>query len=289
LRRANVLGSWQAVLNALEEMPDESALLSNLATHAARFSQRKTLDAWLETTRLVLEDIGMLTAFADDEAGRQIIDMLTALQKDCSHLGHAFSFAEWRALVCLQMESTDFIPAQTDDRVAMLPLNGARLRHFDAVLVVGADAEHLPSQPSETLFFGNAIRGELGLPTRESLQRQQLRDLAALMCSCNELVLSWQRQRDGESNAISPWLARLQLALERQGKHLAEVRVSLPMRELRFHPLSMPAPSAPQLLPKRLSASAYDKLVSCPYRFFAERMLGLMPLDELVDLPQKRD
>jgi ATP-dependent helicase/nuclease subunit B len=51
----------------------------------------------------------------------------------------------------------------------------------------------------------------------------------------------------------------------------------------------MPAPVAPQLRPARLSASGYNSLVACPYQFFATRMLGLSGIDELSELPEKRD
>jgi ATP-dependent helicase/nuclease subunit B len=164
------------------------------------------------------------------------------------------------------------------------------LRAFDAVMVVGADAEHLPSRPAEVLFFANAVRRELGLATRESRQRQQLREFASLLLGCPRVVLSWQARRDGESVAPSPWLQRLELALE------AACLPSLPRHVPRLAeaslepvPASMPAPSAPALLPSSLSASGHNSLVACPYQFFASRMLGLRAADELTELPEKRD
>jgi ATP-dependent helicase/nuclease subunit B len=51
----------------------------------------------------------------------------------------------------------------------------------------------------------------------------------------------------------------------------------------------MPAPTAPQLTPTRLSASGYNTLVACPYQFFATRLLQLDGMDELSELPEKRD
>ncbi|MBI1889819.1 MAG: PD-(D/E)XK nuclease family protein [Burkholderiales bacterium] len=289
LRRANVPGGWDAALSALEDAPQERELLLRIAAQAARFAQRKSLLKWIDLTLDAFDELGISSALSQDAAGRQVLDLLDSLKQDCRQMGHAFSIAEWRALVCLQLESIDFIPEQNDRRVVMLPLNGARLRSFDAALVVGADADHLPSQASETLFFANAVRRELGLATRESLQRQQLRDFIAVLCTCDEVVLSWQAHKDGEANAVSPWIARLQLTLERRGHRLREHRVALTQRELTFAMPSMPAPAAPQFLPKRLSASGYNKLVACPYQFFASHMLGLAPLDELSDLPQKRD
>jgi ATP-dependent helicase/nuclease subunit B len=49
------------------------------------------------------------------------------------------------------------------------------------------------------------------------------------------------------------------------------------------------APAAPQLLPQRLSASACQDLIDCPYRFFGLRMLGLRESARLRAKPDKRD
>jgi ATP-dependent helicase/nuclease subunit B len=48
-------------------------------------------------------------------------------------------------------------------------------------------------------------------------------------------------------------------------------------------------PFAPDLLPDTLSASACEALRTCPYRFFALRLLSLREADELDDAVEKRD
>jgi len=80
------------------------------------------------------------------------------------------------------------------------------------------------------------------------------------------------------------------LVLQRAGA------TSLPLHDVQIRKRSlqsvaqhMPTPIAPHLLPKKLSASGYNSLVACPYQFFATRMLGLSGLDELTDMPEKRD
>jgi ATP-dependent helicase/nuclease subunit B len=164
------------------------------------------------------------------------------------------------------------------------------LRNFDAVLMVGADADHLPSQLNETLFFANAVRRELGLATREQMHCLQLRDFAELLSANPELVLSYQSQRNGEPNAVSNWIERLQLTLERAGAgRLPAHQAPLPVHPLQPALPTQPAPRAPQLLPPKLSASGYNSLVACPYQFFASRMLRLDVLDELSEMPEKRD
>lgn len=290
LRRYNVLGGWEAAEAVLGEAPQARDMLSQVARQAALFAGRKTLGEWAELTSRVMDALGMREALQQDGAGAQVAALLDALIQDAASMHQPFSFAEWRAFLGLQMELTPFVPADFDRRVAMLQLNGAQLRSFDAVLMVGADADHLPSQLNETLFFANAVRRELGLPTREMRQRQQLRDFAELLSANPEVVLSWQSFKNGEPNPVSAWVERLQLTLERAGCARLPIRmVRLEPHALRCAPPSKPAPAAPQLLPRRLSASGYNSLVACPYQFFATRMLGLDGLGELSDMPEKRD
>jgi ATP-dependent helicase/nuclease subunit B len=290
LRNANVLGGWDAVIDALITVHGARDLLATIAQRAAPYGGRKTIAQWGALTESTLRALDMWQALQDDAAGVQVLALLQAIVNQCEGQAQPFSFAEWRAFIGLQLESTSFLAPGSDRRVVMLPLNGAQLRRFDAVLVLGCDAEHLPSQPGETLFFANAVRRELGLATRESRQRQQLRDFAALLCCNGEVVLSWQTQRDGEPNPLSAWIERLQLVLLRAGA--AAVRqheVVIGQRSLQAIAQSMPTPAAPHLLPQKLSASGYNSLVACPYQFFATRMLGLSGLDELTDMPEKRD
>lgn len=290
LRRCNVLGGWDAALAVLADAPLARDLLKLVADQASLFTGRKSLKEWGAVTSTALDALGMRAALEADAAGIQVINLLDMLVQDCGAMSHPFSFSEWRAFLSLQMESVPFVPEQTDRRVAMLQLNGARLRAFDAVLIVGADADHLPSQTNETLFFANAVRRELGLATRETQQCMQMRDFAEVLIANPEVVLSWQSTRNGEPNAVSIWIERLQLVLERAGVPSIPLhRVEIALQRLRFTPPAMPAPAASDLLPRRLSASGYNSLVACPYQFFATRMLGLDGLDEISDMPEKRD
>jgi ATP-dependent helicase/nuclease subunit B len=290
LRRRNVLGGWDAALAALEEGSPCRELLQRVATQAVLFAGRKSLRDWGAATEDALAALGMRAALEADAAGAQVMALFDLLVQDCASMHHTFSFAEWRAFLSMQLESTPFAPEQTDRRVAMLQLNGARLRGFDAVLMVGADAGHLPSQTGETLFFANAVRRELGLATREMRQRAQLRDFAELLSASPNVVLSWQSQRNGEPNPASVWIERLQLTLERADVPSLRVhRAEIALQRLKPTPQVKPRPAAPALLPQRLSASGYNTLVACPYQFFATRMLGLDSMDELSDMPEKRD
>jgi ATP-dependent helicase/nuclease subunit B len=290
LRRANVSGGWEEAATALAGQTTAWRTLAGIARQAGLFAGRKTPSEWLVLTDAAFAELDMRAALEADAAGMQVIATLAAIAEECGPMEQTFSFAEWRAFVSLQLEATPFVPPNSDQRVVMLPLNGARLRCFDAVLMVGADAQHLPSRPNEALFFANAVRRELGLATRESRQCQQMRDFAELISASRPIVLSWQAQRDGDPNPVSSWILRLQLALERNGATmLPEHRLPVTLEQLLPALPTPPRPVAPHLLPRQLSASAYNVFVACPYQFFATRMLGLSGLDELTDMPEKRD
>jgi len=60
-------------------------------------------------------------------------------------------------------------------------------------------------------------------------------------------------------------------------------------REVEAAPVARPLPQVVQLPVTQLSASAYDDLRKCPYRFFALRQLGLQQPDEIDTELDKRD
>ncbi len=290
LLAGGITAGWSFMLTALAPLPQAISLMEAIAREVQRCSGRKTLTEWADATLGAFDALGMASEMVEDLAGEQVIALLDQIRLQGEQLEHRFSLAEWRALVDLQMEQTVFVAPRVDQRVMMVPLNGTSLREFDAAIVLGADSDHLPSRPAETLFFANAVRRELGLATRESRQRQQLRELTALLISCPEVVLSWQGWRNGETNTPSPWLQRLELVLDSAGcSKLPRHSPRLPQKTLTAAPAQMPRPTASSLMPQRLSASGYNSLVACPYQFFAQRMLRLAAAEELSELPQKRD
>ncbi|MBV8667134.1 MAG: PD-(D/E)XK nuclease family protein [Burkholderiaceae bacterium] len=288
LRNANVPGGWEAVGRAVAAHAAAAEMIALLAREASVYAGRKTVAQWAARTEAGLTALGAWQALQADAAGMRVAALLRQLSAESGE--QEFSLAEWRAFIALQMESTSFVAPGEDKRVVMLTLSGTQLRSFDAVWMLGCDAAHLPSAAHETLFFANTVRRELGLRTRESEQRRQLRDFVSLLNSNSEVVLSWQAHHDGEPNPVSPWIERLQLTLARsEAPGLPVHGAQIAARCLPGIQSAMPAPVAPQLLPPQLSASGYNSLVACPYQFFATRMLGLSGLEEFSDMPEKRD
>lgn len=290
LRRENVGGEWKSILRAFDRVSAEYALLSALEAQAGLFIKARSLSAWSEATVAMFDALQLHAQLQADDAGKQVLDLLADVRLQGADIGETFQLAEWRSFLNMELDSTAFVADIVDRRVVMLPLNGARLRPFDAVLVMGADEKNLPSKPKETLFFSNGVRQELGLVTRAERHLQQLRDVVELICTNREVVFCWQAYQNDEPNPVSPWLARLQLILQKSGlPKLNTAEIALPLYTLNANVTTQPAPQAAVLSPKKLSPSAFNSFVACPYQFFAKYMLRVNAMDELSDAPEKRD
>jgi len=106
-------------------------------------------------------------------------------------------------------------------------------------------------------------------------------------------LLSWQAWNNDEPNPASPLVLRL------QALHQAAWKIALPERIGGLPPAqssrlpdigAQPAPVAPApSLPRRYSATAYQTLLDCPYRFFVTHVLGIRELGEADDALDKSD
>ena len=290
LVKEGITGGWKEIKSALIDLPLASELMEAMAREAARFSGNKTIAEWVQITRGVFDALGLLTAFAEDVAGRQILELMDAVGRDCSVLKEKFSLTEWRALINLELEQTIFVAPRSDKRVIIVPLHDTLLRYFDAVIILGGDAAHLPTPSTETLFFADVVRSELGLASRAMRHQEQCRYLAALLLHCPLVVLSWQSQRHGETNPASTWIQRLQLQLAIEKLDPIVIHdIVVPTMLLQQQLPMPPQPRVTDLLPTALSASGVNALYTCPYQFFASRLLKLSAFDDINELPQKRD
>jgi ATP-dependent helicase/nuclease subunit B len=289
IRQGNVRGGWAAIKRAIVDLEVGQKLVNTIESCTDPLSGQNTMLGWIERTLLAMSELGMVDSLANDPAGAQLLEVFEQLKETFSNGQERFTLKEWKKFFALQMEAASFIAPGTDTRVVMMPLNGARLRSYEAVLLAGADANHLPSQVGDTMFFANTVRRELGLATREVLQQQQMRDFAEVLQSGAEVVLSFQAMKQGQPVAITPWIERLQLVLECSGLAPIPVR-SVPLKQLRLvsTDAARPMPRASELTPTMMSPSGYNSMMACPYQFFATRMLGLKSISDLTDEAEKR-
>ena len=297
VRQRNVsggLGRLQAL--AAREAPggDEEAIIRRLERARIRLkSGRRTLAQWTDRLLLCLEDLGATPGLAADAAGRQLLDLLALRAQELADHREPLSLAEWRRWLNAELEAATFRDAAIDSPVVLVSLAGTRLRQFEAVVLVGADATHLAARPVPARLFNQSVRRQLGLRGAAETAAQMQRDLIGLIAASGSVLLTWQASREGEHNAASPWLARLQV-FHAMAYGAGRLQAASPpsvtaQMEMQF-PRAAPHPSVPSvLLPATISASGYGSLMACPYQFFARHVLRLNERDEVAEEMEKRD
>jgi ATP-dependent helicase/nuclease subunit B len=171
------------------------------------------------------------------------------------------------------------------EQLVILPMSQMLGRPFAAVVLAGCDEVRLNPSPEPPGGWTAAQRAALGMPSRDDLQQVALAAWQHALQTpfCDVL---W-RGSDDTGETLLPSVLVQQVQLARNNPPLAEdPRLG---RAVATAPVLPPLPVG-QLVPvAHLSASAYEDLRNCPYRFFAMRQLGLQSVDELDASVDKRD
>ena len=257
------------------------------------FSGRRSMAQWLVLLEQALRDTGMWDSLTSDAAGLQLL-ALSALDRPQERErlevqtlwgGQALDAADFSAWMQALLEGNTFRPDYpTHEQVVLLPMSQILARPFAAVVLAGCDEIRLPRVPESNSLWTPGQRQALGLPERSALaQASEHAFLHAL--DHPHCDIFWRTSDDaGEPIAASPLLRALlqtkplPFGVDQRGPRSVICRPHLP-----------PQPTAPALMPAHLSQSAYEDLRNCPYRFFAQRQLGLYGSDELESEVDKRD
>lgn len=269
------------------------ALVKDIEALRGICTGRHAVGLWLQKTQALLEATGQWAAWQLDVAGQQLLDALhltpaSPVEWDGSLRWTLSEFLAW-VRACLEgvsgLAGRGIAPAD----VVILPLGQLLGRPFAALVLCGCDQKHLPARPPAGAWWTPQQRAALGLPPADALQLQARRAWAWAVSQPNTTIL-WRRQ-DERGEPLGPAHSVLQL-LSSDTKQAIRVQAAsdgLQERKLVASPMPRPQPTAAALLPTHLSASSYDDLRRCPYRFFAMRMLGLQEVEDIDVVADTRD
>ncbi|MCM2251602.1 MAG: PD-(D/E)XK nuclease family protein, partial [Ramlibacter sp.] len=250
----------------------------------------RSLPQWLSDLRGVLQETGQWPRLAGDAAGARLIAALRldeGAQAEFQQLPQAarrFGLADFSAWAGDTLEADSFVPQPAgQEQVVILPFNQLLGRPFAALVLAGCDELRLPPAPEPAGVWTPAQRLALGLPSREALEAEARTGWRQALCTPQCDVL-WRRCDEG-GEPLLPSALVLSLQLEGAAR-AADPREP---REIEARRTTRPAAHASQLALRQLSASAYEDLRRCPYRFFALRLLGLHEAQELDTELEKRD
>jgi ATP-dependent helicase/nuclease subunit B len=259
--------------------------------------KRLPLAEWTRRLLASLAEIGAEASLRADPVGAQLFQLLETLTRDSAAHAQRYGLVDWRRWLFLHLEQATFSDAGIASPIRLTHLAAAHTRDLDAAIVLGVGAAHLPGKPAAAIF-NDAVRSQLGLPgarEKEAAARAAFTDLLARV---PRVALVWQSEIDGEAAPLSPWLLQLEafhqaawgVGVGRKSRKApsAEWASHLPAEgALRlFRPTFFPSADA---VPERISVSAWQSLVSCPYQFFARHLLRLNERDDVPEEMDKRD
>lgn len=276
---------------ALDVLPQSSAQARELVTQVnairADFLHSRSLSDWLTATRLALQQSGQWSTLVADTAGQAVVKTLrlgAGSQAEFDAFANPLSAAEFTRWVTQALEAASFNPQHpAQEQVVILPLSQLLGRSLQAVVMPGCDEGSLPIATEPAGQWTAAQRKLLGLPLRDVLADATRHAWHNALLSPH-IDLLWRTSEAGERQMPSPLV---QMLLLQPVTHFAQDPRTL--RSLTPQPVTMPTPNADALPLLRLSASAYEDLRRCPYRFFALRQLKLQEMDELDVGLSKRD
>jgi len=299
--RTSQVRDWHQVPGTTAFAQDATLLATCTAIDAmrARFKGTRTLPVWIAALQGVLQDSGLWECLAADTAGAQVMtslqlspanaDAWSQLVTNALWAKRHMDLSEFTRWVNQALEGASFQPAYPlEEQVVILPMSQMLGRPFAAVVLAGCDEVRLNPGAEPPGDWTAAQRAELGLPSRDALDALLHAGWAHALESpvCDVL---WRTSDDTGETLLPSKLVQLLQASQMGASVLRAGNDPRAERVVDAKPIPPPLPLGCDVPVRNLSASAYDDLRQCPYRFFALRQLGLKTVDELESEVDKRD
>jgi ATP-dependent helicase/nuclease subunit B len=290
-------GAAAALLELLERL--------QLAAHPVlrlNDGRRHVVATFLTALSRSLDTLGMTTPYQQDDAGARVLGVLEEMEAALSGRQLRFTWSEFVAWLRRNLERRRYQPLAEGAGVQLMGFSESRLYRFDGTIIAGALREHLPGHAERPPLFNDSARRHLGLPSLTSHRSALFHDFRRLLESAPRVLVTLRREQEGEIATPSPWVTRLQAfhhiayADSLEQPTLSSLATStcteivwpecLPLPQPGGHPV---ATLPHELVPATLSASAHQRILDCPYQYFAAHGLSLAPIEDVREVLEKRE
>lgn len=289
--------SYQSLMSTLDFVASTAAPLVNLYKNKSQMKLSEFLTALLDS----LEKLGIIGCYQADAAGQVLLTTFEEIKQSIEYSDPELSWYDCRIWLGMSLESQHFTPLTNNANVQLMTLAQSAYQNFDSIIFAATESQHFPGTADTSPFFNQAVRASLELNTWEQQYRQRHELFNRALLSAPEILFTARVEDKGEEIPISPWLELLmnfyQLAYDSKPANTLLRQLIVTDNEISICDDSslpalsrQPAPSIPEeLVPQRLSASAYQRIINCPYQYFSADGLSLKPLEELSDELKKAD
>ncbi len=289
--------TYNNIIQLLEQLEKAAQHLQLLY----RSNKKNCLSEYLDALTASLEPLGIMTSFADDAAGMNILSTLQDMRNGLQHSNPGMQWGDFRTWLGMTLEHQLFSPQTAPSAVSLMSLAQAECRHYDALIIAAADKQHLPGKPDASPFFNQSVRLSLGLSDWQQQREHKLEQFKRLLQASEQILITCKQEDNGEPVPLSPWIEAVKTfhALTHDDslqntylQQLLDQNTSVFICDTDKLPeiAQQPRPSLPlEAIPQRMSASAHQRLIDCPYKYFAGDGMKLKPPDEIREELQKSD
>lgn len=274
-------------LAALTALCDEArALLRPLEAPYHRLAPgagARPAQYWCENLLLSLQALPLWTHWQQDAAGRALAQTLDDLHAALRRSGLRLPWSGFRRLLERALEQATFAAEAPSGGVRLLTPDQAQGLRCDALILAGAAAGRFPGRAGAQALFSEAVRAELGLPHWTLEHRRALARFRLLLQAAPQVLVTWAPEEAGDEAQPCAWVEVLQACGAPAAPELAALAGDARVEIAADTPLPAPVPPprpAAGALPAKLSASAHQQLIDCPYQFHAAAILGLRAPEE---------
>lgn len=277
------------------------AVAENLR-HLFRDNTSQPPEKYLQKLINSLKELDIYQKLEKDIAGQCIIKTLNNMQQGLKLAQPEMNWQDFRIWLGSSLEQEEFTPQNQPSSVQLMNLKQAQYCHFDAIIIAGSNKQNLPGSTNQHPFFNQSVRSSLNLPNWHNEKNIAFQRFRCLLESADHVLISFTSEVNGEWQQPSPWLtsiidfAKLGLDIDLQDKVLLDLiqnqNIEINKCDIKNTP-EISQPPLPEantaLIPVEYSASRHQRLINCPYQFFAADILSLKASEKITEELMKSD
>ncbi len=244
----------------------------------------------------ILKQLGIYRQFEQDVAGQAIIQLLDTINSATEKCDSTLSWVELRQWFAKKLEENTFtVTNPYATQIKLLHLRQTNLTQHEAIIIGNFVRGSFPGATASTPFFNQRVYHELGLPNVYQEHAENFFYFRRLLDSANNILLSYHH---GEQEAqASPWLELLRnFHLLTYNQDLIDPLLNKMLQanlNLSSHTASTETRETATInnikLPEKISASAHQTLINCPYAYHLSEVLSLRAPEEIRQTLAKSD
>ncbi|WP_374765159.1 double-strand break repair protein AddB [Yunchengibacter salinarum] len=221
------------------------------------------------------------------EAGETLAALMADLMSETADMG-TVDRAGYPALVDAMLADGVVRPVwKRHPRLFIWGTLEARLQRADLMILGGLNEGTWPMDDTTDPWMNRQMRADFGLPPLDRGVGQAAHDFLTA-CAQGQVLLTRSEKVDGSPTVASRWLFRIEALA---GRALPQARryaawAAAQDRPDAVRPVAPPRPTPPVAArPATLSVTQVQTLMKDPYALYADKILGLRPLDGLDEPP----